>query len=210
MVAMNGCKLGDTPRRTVESCRSIDVREWVANGLLRAGFTGGWEWKVNGEPVASIGVRSNPNSVLLDYRVNPRGRGWERQTYSVQLSSSPCHFGSNRKWFLCPATGCGRRVAKLYLDDAVFACRHCCRLAYTSSNETAYERTARKAEKVRRRLEWKPGLLNGYGPKPKRMRWNTFERLSYEAEILKYETIIKMGGCLGIRVSGACSESRAG
>lgn len=48
----------------------------------------------------------------------------------IELTSTPCYFGGQRKWFLCPT--CSRRVGTLYckplLDE--FLCRHCNRLLY--------------------------------------------------------------------------------
>lgn len=189
-------------RQTVESRRSIDVRVWARSGLLRPGCSAGWAWTIDGEQVASIGIKSLSASVVLDYFVCHGGEDWERQTYAVQLSSTACHFGNTRAWFLCPAKGCGRRVAKLYLSGRVFACRHCHRLAYPSSREGIGERTARKADKLRRRLNWEPGILNGIGSKPKWMRWHTYEELAIAAETLTCQSILEMGRRLGIRADG--------
>jgi hypothetical protein len=36
----------------------------------------------------------------------------------------------------------------------------------------------RRADKLRARLGWEPGVLNGNGGKPKWMRWRTFERMA--------------------------------
>ena len=36
------------------------------------------------------------------------------------------------------------------------------------------------AEKIRARLGWEPGTLNGAGGKPKGVHWRTFERLRAE------------------------------
>ena len=71
---------------------------------------------------------------------------------------------------------CGRRVAILY-GGKVFACRHCQRLAHDCQRERLDDRAARQADKLRDRLGWIPGALNGGGPKPKWMRWQTFRRL---------------------------------
>ncbi len=49
----------------------------------------------------------------------------------------------------------------------VFACRHCHRLAYTCQREADYDRVTRRADTLRDRLGWKPGILNGEGLKPK-------------------------------------------
>jgi hypothetical protein len=37
---------------------------------------------------------------------------------------------------------------------------------------------ARRANTIRRRLRWQPGILNGMGGKPKGMHWKTFQRLT--------------------------------
>jgi hypothetical protein len=74
--------------------------------------------------------------------------------------------------FICPAAGCGRRVATLY-GDGIFACRRCYRLAYFSSRDDVGDRAARRADRLRARLGWELGILNGEGGKPKWMRWRT-------------------------------------
>jgi len=95
----------------------------------------------------------------------------------VRIVRTPCHLGGSRPWFICPALGCGRSVAVLY-GGAIFACRHCYRLAYASTRESAGDRATRRADRLRERLGWEPGILNGEGGKPKWMRRRTFERLS--------------------------------
>ena len=58
---------------------------------------------------------------------------------TVELVSTPCHFGGKRWWFLCPATNndhvCNRRVGVLYMlpRGKSFGCSHCCRIRYKSS-----------------------------------------------------------------------------
>jgi len=59
----------------------------------------------------------------------------------------------------------------------IFACRHCHRLAYDSQRERRDDRLTRRADRIRQRLGWEPGILNGDGGKPKGMHWRTFERL---------------------------------
>jgi len=94
----------------------------------------------------------------------------------VRIVRTPCNLGGSRAWFICPAVGCGRRVAILY-GGSIFACRRY-RLAYASSREDAGGRATRRADRLRARLGWEPGILNGGGEKPKWMRWRTFERLA--------------------------------
>ena len=98
---------------------------------------------------------------------------------SVPLQRTPCNFGGARPWFECSSVsvgyGCGRRVAKLYLDGHVFACRQCCGLAYASQSENVRDRAMRRARKIRRRLGGGPSLLDPLPDKPPRMhRWTYF------------------------------------
>ncbi len=107
---------------------------------------------------------------------------WHEQ-YHVRIVRTPCNLGGRRAWFICPAVGCGRRVAILY-GGGIFACRRCYQLAYASSREDAGDRATRRADRLRARLGWEPGILNGEGGKPKWMRWRTFERLAAEHDQL--------------------------
>ena len=87
-----------------------------------------------------------------------------------------------RHW-VCPTLCCGRRVALLY-GGRIFACRHCHQPAYESSREDAGLRALRRAEPIRARRGWEPGILNGHGDKPRWMRWRTCYRLRAEHERL--------------------------
>jgi hypothetical protein len=80
-----------------------------------------------------------------------------------------------------PARGCGRRVAKLY-GGRIFGCRHCHHIAYPYKREAGYQRSQRRADKIRARLGWQSGFDSDWGPKPKGMHWQTYERLATELE----------------------------
>lgn len=166
-------------KSTTAELRSIDVRHWAREGMLRPGSVGGWQWSLHGKVVASIQMRAEVNRVVLAYRHRSRGDGWTAAEYPVEIDRTPCRYGGSRPWFICPARGCERRVAILY-GGAIFACRHCHRLAYVSSRESIDDRMTRRADNIRSRLSWEPGILNGAGDKPKWMRWHTFERLTSE------------------------------
>ena len=80
-------------------------------------------------------------------------------------------------------------MAILYSGE-IFACRHCHQLAYPSQREAGYDRAARQADKIRERLGWESGILNGKGwTKPKGMHWRTFERLNAEYDALVAESL---------------------
>ncbi|NDR59195.1 hypothetical protein [Aliiruegeria sabulilitoris] len=167
-------------RSTTEDYRAIDVRWLGREGMMRPGYSGNITWSRNGGVVASVGIASEPGRIVLDYRSRSVGEDWESLRYSVHLDATPCNIGGARHWFLCPAQGCGRRVAVLY-GGRIYACRHCHQLAYPSQREDAGERAARKADRIRGQLGWKPGILNGpeLCNKPKGMHWRTFERLNH-------------------------------
>ena len=90
-------------------------------------------------------------------------------------------------------------MAILY-GDAIFACRHCYWLAYACHRETADDRAGRRADRIRERLGWEPGILHGEGGKPKGMRWHTFEGLSAEHEVFVRDSLAGIARHLGIRM----------
>lgn len=167
-------------KNTTDDYRSIDVRRWNRDGLLTPNRAFGWQWSRDDEVVASIRVRTESDRVILTYRHRSGGEDWEDESYPVYLDWTTCHLGGQRPWFLCPARGCGRRVAILY-GGRIFACRRCYQLAYPSQREAGYDRAARRADKIRERLGWEQGILNPKGwKKPRGMHWRTFERLNAE------------------------------
>lgn len=161
---------------TTIDMRALDVRRLHRGGLLRSGSAFGWHWTIEGEEVSSIRMRTESDRVVLTYRSRSDGGEWEPMEYPVLVDWTNCHLGGRRPWFLCPARGCGRRVAILY-GGRIFACRHCHRLAYASQRERADDRATRLADRIRNKLEWELGILNGDGDKPKGMHWCTFDRL---------------------------------
>mgnify|MGYP000874384469 CR=1 FL=1 len=184
---------------TTSHYRRLDVRRLHKAGLLAPGSWNNWQWSRDGQVVASIVVKAAEGRVTLSYQARENG---ERRDfdYPVFLSWTPCRYGGARPWFLCPASGCGRRVAILY-GGAFFACRHCYRLTYESQREDASDRLARRADVIRERLEWEPGILNPKGwRKPKGMHWRTFERLNAEHDRLAGASLAGMMQRLGIRL----------
>jgi hypothetical protein len=99
----------------------------------------GWQWTRDGEAVAPMHVQTEIDRVILSYRHRSGGEDWKSEEYPVRLDWTPCSYGGRGAWCLCPARGCGRRVAILY-GGGIFACRRCYRLAYRSQREAAYDR----------------------------------------------------------------------
>lgn len=181
---------------TTEDFRAIDVRRWKRDGLLAPYQAFGWQWSSHSEVVASIRVQTETDRVLLTYRHRSGGSNWKDEQYPIYLNWTDCNLGGKRPWFLCPANNCRKRVAKLY-GGAIFACRQCHQLAYPSQRVLYYDRTARKAEQIRAKLDWEPGILNGSGLKPKGMHWATFKRLSAKHDALVQISISGMVAHMG-------------
>lgn len=164
---------------TTSNMRPLDIRRLQRDGLLTPGRAFGWHWTAHGKEVASIQIRTEADRVIFNYRSRSNGGEWQPLEYPVYLEWTGCNLGGQRAWFLCPAQGCGRRVAILY-GGATFACRHCHKLVYECQRESDDDRAARHADRIKDRLEWEPGILNGAGGKPKGMHWRTYERLKAE------------------------------
>jgi hypothetical protein len=175
-------------KRITSDMQALDVRKVQREGLLKPGYSCGWQWSRNGETIASINLKVDTDRVTLDYRNRPNGGEWQTMNYPVRLVWTPCHYGGQRAWWLCPAVGCGRRVAVLY-GGSVFACRHCQQLAYKSQRETPDSRAYRQANKLRARLGWVPGVIHGPGVKPKGMHWATFLRLHVQCNAATLEAL---------------------
>ncbi len=173
-----GSGQGQNGRKTTSDYRAIDVRRLQRDKLLAPRLSFTWNWTREGKTVASVQVHVRANSISLNYRHKNRTDDWRPMNYSVPIHWTDCALGGQRAWLRCPALGCGRRVALLYIGSAgIFACRHCYQLAYVSQRENCVDRGLRRADKIRVRLGWRPGVLNGEDDKPKGMHWRTYERL---------------------------------
>ena len=172
-------------RDKVEYSRSIDVNKLHRTGCLRPGWAGSWQWTRDGEKVASINLRAEEDRLHLSYRVRIGGGEWENVAETVRIVRVPCRFGGSRPYFICAGVvngiACGRRVVKLHGPGRYFLCRHCYRLANASQSEGAWDRTLRRANKIKQRLGGDPGMGSLFPPKPKGMWQRTYDHLREEA-----------------------------
>lgn len=160
---------------TTEDSLPLDIRRLQRSGVLTPGRAFSWQWTVNDRVRASIQVRVEAWQVELAYSYTPTGGAAETVRQAVMLETTPCTLGGSRQWFCCPA--CSRRVAVLYGRGRLFACRRCKGLAYAIQGESYDDRAARRADRIRKRLGWPAGILNGPGARPKGMHWRSYERL---------------------------------
>jgi hypothetical protein len=164
-------------RRLAEDSRPLDVRRLKRSGDFVPGRSIYWEWTVAERSVSDIRIQVLVDQVILTYDYwSGVEREWKATRQVVRLTSTPCHLGGQRPWWLCP--DCGRRVAVLYGPFRFYACRNCHQLAYESQREDRFERKARKAQFIRRKLKWPPGILRPPGGKPKGMHWDRYWRLT--------------------------------
>ncbi len=172
-------------RYTVEDCRQLDINRFTRDKYLTCSpFR--WYWKnEEGETKASINIWPEPAGLKLQYTITIRGEKKE-MNYLVPVAYVRVGYGE-RPYFCCPL--CGNRCLKLYLNSHHFTCRTCANLTYTSTRERAADRAMRKCRKIRRRIGASEGTVDSISPqdKPKRMRWNTFNRLERQANALEAE-----------------------
>jgi len=88
---------------------------------------------------------------------------------------------SNKLYITCPY--CQKQRQHLYAIKYAYACRQCLDLQYASQSERPQDRLMRRIRKLRKELwgyDW-PDVNNmfsqvAYWPKPKWIRWETFEQ----------------------------------
>jgi hypothetical protein len=149
----------------VEHCRSIDIRRFQRENMLKPG-SWSWQWRdtETQEVVSSIGIVGAATHMILNYTTE----GVSIREH-IDITRTPCTLGGSRAWFHCPR--CYGRVAKLYLRGGRFACRACQRLAYASQSEDTLGRLCRQQAKIETTLtpNWQ---------RPKHMHKKTFARLT--------------------------------
>jgi hypothetical protein len=182
---------------TTDECHSLDVRGLHREGLLKPG---GWfrsSWSRAGRETASLRGFVYRDRVVLSYR--HRGgpsEEWEDLEESMSLEWTPCNFGGERPWFVCPGAvngvACGRRVAVLYGPEKYFLCWHCYDLRYESQRENKMYRALRRAQKIRTRLGGSANMLEPFSERHKRMHHDTYMRLLWEHDEAHREQLAGM------------------
>jgi hypothetical protein len=180
-------------KTTTGECQSIDVCYLHRNGLLQPGHSFSLRWSRAGRQTGSIGGVTHDDRVTFFYR-HKRGMGgdWEDVKETVPLGWTVCNFGGKRPWFICPGTGCSRRVAVLYGPERYFMCRHCYDLVYESQRENAMYRALHKAQSIRRRLGGSASMMEPFPQRPKGMHHETYWRLRVEHDEAEMEKLAGM------------------
>ncbi len=123
------------------------------------------------------------DELVLSYRSKSGGE-WEDVKEPVPLEWTPCNFGGERPWFVCPGVvngvACSRRVAILYGPGKYFLCRHCYDLCYESQCEDKGHRALRRAQKIRQQLGGSANMMESFPERPKGMHYDTYMKLLWE------------------------------
>jgi hypothetical protein len=191
---MSGYRRRWNSRDTTDGYRSIDVRYMQRQGILKAYASGSLHWSRRGERFASTNYRSEADRVVLSYRAREHGGEWESLEYPVFLEWTRCNFGGERAWFLCPACGCGKRVAVLY-GGRIYACRQCHCLAYESQQQSPSDRATDQAWHLLEQLKcerWMT-IFDSDPPRPKGMHKRTHARLSAKYERARAASLGRYG-----------------
>lgn len=118
-------------------------KKYINDGLNNSGVV---TWTSNrSENKSSIGfqvkISERGTSITFQYTHTDNFSGSKEElNYPIMLTTTPCNYGGNRYWFICPLSkngiNCSRRVGVLYAISKYFGCRHCGEIAYDSQRQT--------------------------------------------------------------------------
>jgi hypothetical protein len=170
-------------------CARLDVHELARDGKLTLGKRGrlfGTVWfEVAGGPDAQRLVLEFPCKSASGQLLEPL-----RQVICCYWRRA--HYGGRYLMFLC--SECGRSARVLYaryFSDRIwfFACCKCAGLTYQSTMGHRWDRSARRIEKLRARLQWRD---NGTEPiRPRGMHERTYQRIL--GTLAYHEAVRKQG-----------------
>jgi hypothetical protein len=149
---------------------------------MRSGIRGTWRacFTADGDdfPIVTEIDTSDQWASFVELSHHTRTYTAEQQTYRVRLLATPQPYGGVRWWFLCPRLG--RRTVKLYLPlgGHRFWSRAAYSLGYGCQREDRAYQAQRQAIKAYSALGGEGNWRSGPPPKPKWMRWRTYDRLA--------------------------------
>lgn len=175
---------GGTPtRQDTDPLLKLGIARLRTMGALRPGAWCTHSWTCRGEPSGTITtiMEHDGHTLTLDYRTQAQGETeWTPIREAVTIDRTPCHYGGERPWFLCP--GCQVRRGVLFSVGGRFRCRQCHQLAYSSTRESPSDRSIRRIQELQRTLGG-----GGWGVpiwdvprKPDGMSWRRYGRLRAE------------------------------
>jgi hypothetical protein len=191
-------------RICTDKLKSIDIRQLAREGHLNPQRMSWHSWYRWGELSATLHTSMLSDGLWVEWRARQSEGKWHTFTRLLTLERTECHLGGQRTWWRCP--NCHKRVALLY-GGLELACRSCWGANYRSQRETLEDRSARRLDKVKKRLGWPMGALNNTGGRPKGMHWSTYMRLMREHNARLEVTLEYLGHSLD-RISGKLNRIR--
>jgi hypothetical protein len=183
-------------------CARLDVHELAREGKLKLG-THGWlfgtiSFEVTGGPDAQQLVLEFPRKSGSGEPLDPI-----RQVICCYWRKA--RFGGRHLMFLC--NECNRPAGVLYsryANDRIwfFTCRKCAGITYQSTMGHRWDRSARRVEKLRARLEW--GAHGTVPIKPRGMHERTYQRI---LGMLAYHEAVRKQGASYARKHGPRDHS---
>jgi hypothetical protein len=190
-------------RQTTDPLLKLDIHVLKRMEALQPGSVRLLSWSLGDDPSGSImTVMDRDRPILtLDYRTQQPGEDWQHVQDQVALDTTPCNYGGERVWFLCP--GCHTRRGVLFSVDGIFRCRACHDLAYNSTREDPHERALRRCAELRSKIG------GGFGqpvwtipPKPDGMTYRRYHRIVDQLIV----EISRASGLLDARLDQMTSE----
>ncbi len=159
-------------KRTVEESYSLSVFTLKRDRFLEKQAGSWWARKSNGLTLlyteVTIHQLPGPRALIVKPTLTDAlGREHRFSINKVEITSTPCRFGNQRWWFVCPEDRCGRRAGKLYLPpgENQYLCRHCHELTYearqghrdgmdTARRYARYRKRWEAARTTRQKMKW--------------------------------------------------------
>jgi hypothetical protein len=170
-------------RVPLESGLKLDINRLIRDDIIRPGEHSIWRitWRTGDGHVydSARAITEMRPGKFPHLTIEHAGR--EQQ---ISLCFAHRHFGGRQWYFACPRTH--ERVSVLWKPPGspYFASRHAFgrQVAYSSQFETPRDRAISQARSIRNRLGGEADLSADFPPKPKGMRWTTYERLQRKCE----------------------------
>lgn len=162
----------------VEDCRQFRVQQMPEPGQ-RAWLR--WTDE-RGEPVAIATLERQAEAIAIGYHWR-EGDEWHETRQTARLMAHRPSLGGVCFHIACPQ--CGRRALKLFDIGGRFTCKRCGDLANRSQSQGAWERALQRARRIRQRLGTDGSAGDPLPPRPKAMRWRTYQELVAELKVLE-------------------------
>jgi hypothetical protein len=169
-------------------CARLDVHELAREGNLKLGSRRLLFGTIYFE------VAGGPDAQRLVLEIPGRSASGEPVRQVIVCCWRKAHYGGRYLMFLC--SECHRPARVLYAPNIgqehrawLFSCRKCAGITYQSTMGHRCDRSARRIEKLRARLEWQAG---GTVPvKPRAMHEKTYQRIL--GMLADHEAVRKQG-----------------